>query len=442
MAGRSQVVSVGVERRNERLTSLRSLVPPDAAIVGIDLADDKQAVVITDHDARVLDRRMIRGSVWQAIAALPWAQRVARDAGFARIVLACEPTGNRWKPLLQHARDTGLELVCVNPMLVARGREGEDYTRERSDYRDGAVISRLTSERRCFVPYQPEGPWARLRHLGIHRDQQLQRASAARQGLRDLLTCYWPTALTTTADPLRSLTLRALLNVTADPAQMALLPPETLAAHAQPLLTSWGGRRLHHATLHRLHHNASQPGGVRAERAAASERATLTARAWLDATTRQRDTEARMIGILDELDLTRIVRTLPGLSLTGAATILAETGDPHRFTHPRAWVKHAGLCPRANESGNFHGQTRTSGRGRPRLRTAAWRVIWGLLPHNPIYAARYTHLLTRARNPLNDGQARTALAAALLRQLFVMITTRSAWNPAIAAGKEHLLDAA
>ncbi|MDF1522599.1 MAG: hypothetical protein P1P87_07250, partial [Trueperaceae bacterium] len=107
MAGRSQIVSVGVERRNARLTSLRKMVPRDAAIVGIDLADDKQALVVSDHDARVLDRRMIRGSVWQAITALPWAEKVARDASFARIVLACEPTGNRWKPLLQHARDSG-----------------------------------------------------------------------------------------------------------------------------------------------------------------------------------------------------------------------------------------------------------------------------------------------------------------------------------------------
>jgi transposase len=442
MVGRSQFVSVGVERRNARLTSLRKLVPLEAAIVGIDLADDKQAVVISDHDARVLDRRMIRGSVWQVIKALPWAERVARDAGFKRIVLACEPTGSRWKPLLQHARDHGLELVCVNPMLVARGRVGEDFTRERSDYRDGAVIGRLTSERRCFVPYQPEGPWARLRHLGIHRDQQLERASAARQGLRDLLTCYWPTALAAADDPMRSLTFRALMSVSADPDEITRLPLEVLTTEAKPMLHRWGGRRLNHAILHRLHAGASEPGGVRAERAAASERATLTTHTWLDATTRQRDTEARMTSVLDELDLKRIVRTLPGLSLVGAATILAETGDPRRFTHPRAWVKHAGLCPRANESGNQQGQTRISGRGRPRLRTAAWRVIWGLLPHNHVYAARYTHLRTRARNPLNDGQARTALAAALLRQLFVMISTRSAWNPTTAAGRDDLLDAA
>jgi transposase len=442
MAGRFESVSVGVERRNARLTSLRALVPQDAAIVGIDLADDKQALVITDHEARVLDRRMIRGSVWRAIAALPWAQSVAREAGFERIVLACEPTGSRWKPLLQHARDHELELVCVNPMLVARGREGEDYTRERSDFQDGAVIARLTSERRCFVPYQPEGAWARLRHLGIHRDQQLTRASAARQGVRDLLTCAWPSALTAADDPMGSLTFRALMSVSADPEEIERMPLEHLTERARAPLSQWGGRRLHHAILQRLHASASAPGGVRAERAATAERATLTAHAWLDAHTRQRDAEARMIALLEELDIARIVRTLPGLSLVGAATILAETGDPSRFTHARAWVKHAGLCPRANESGAFQGRTRISGRGRPRLRSAAWRVIWGLLPHNHVYAARYTHLRTRARNPLNDGQARSALCAALLRQLFVMVSTRAAWNPAIAAGQEDLLDAA
>src|ERR1700739_3797748 len=40
----------------------------------------------------------------------------------------------------------------------------------------------------------------------------------------------------------------------------------------------------------------------------------------------------------------------------------------------------------------------------------------------------------RANNPLCDGQARAAIAAALLRQLFVVVTRRVAWDPAIAAG--------
>ena len=37
---------------------------------------------------------------------------------------------------------------------------------------------------------------------------------------------------------------------------------------------------------------------------------------------------------------------IPGISAVGAAAILAETGDPHRFATGRALVKHAGLAPR------------------------------------------------------------------------------------------------
>lgn len=39
-------LSRGDKRRNERLARLRELVPPQNAILGIDLADDKQAMVV------------------------------------------------------------------------------------------------------------------------------------------------------------------------------------------------------------------------------------------------------------------------------------------------------------------------------------------------------------------------------------------------------------
>ena len=118
----------------------------------------------------------------------------------------------------------------------------------------------------------------------------------------------------------------------------------------------------------------------------------------------------------------------------GIAAILAESGDPTRFTSGRALVKHAGLCPRENTSGEYRGKSKISRRGRPTLRLAAWRAVFGALRHNPVLAARYTHLTGRAEHKLTDAQARVALAAALLRQLHAVITTRTAWDPAIAAG--------
>ena len=112
--------------------------------------------------------------------------------------------------------------------------------------------------------------------------------------------------------------------------------------------------------------------------------------------------------------------------------MLAETGDLARFDGPRALVKHAGLCPRDNSSGTFTGRSRISRRGRPRLRLAAWRVVWGALAHNPVMAARYRYLTTRQHNRLTDGQARAAIAAALLRWIHVVVTRRVHWDAAIA----------
>lgn len=78
-----------------------------------------------------------------------------------------------------------------------------------------------------------------------------------------------------------------------------------------------------------------------------------------------------MIGVLDQLGLTELVTSIPGMSTVGAAMILAETGDPARFSSARSLVKHAGLCPRDNSSGAYQGASTISGRGRPELRLAA-----------------------------------------------------------------------
>lgn len=59
MNNRSQI-SRGDKSRNTRLGRLRELVPVTSAIVGIDLADAKQMVVVCDHDSRVLARRTFR----------------------------------------------------------------------------------------------------------------------------------------------------------------------------------------------------------------------------------------------------------------------------------------------------------------------------------------------------------------------------------------------
>jgi transposase len=139
-----------------------------------------------------------------------------------------------------------------------------------------------------------------------------------------------------------------------------------------------------------------------------------------------------MTAVLDELGLTRLATSIPGLSTVGAAAIPAQTGDLRRFATARALVKHAGLAPREKTSGAFTGRTKLTGQGRPGLRLAAWRAVWAARLSNPVYAARYRHLTTRDQNKLRPTQAQTVLPAAILRHLHAVITTGQTWNPAIA----------
>ena len=117
-------LSRGDRNRNARLARLRQLLPPENAIVGIDLADDKQAAVVTDHDSRVIARRQVRARAWELGDLLDWAVARAAGAGFRSVTVACEPTGHRWRVLDQLAAGRGLALVCVQPLLGLPGPGG------------------------------------------------------------------------------------------------------------------------------------------------------------------------------------------------------------------------------------------------------------------------------------------------------------------------------
>src|SRR5207342_2769924 len=104
-------ISRGDRNRNARLARLRVLVPVENAIVGIDLADRKQMVVVTDHDSRVLARRTFRCRAWDLGVALDWAAQRAAAKGFAGVTVACEPTGHRWRVVGQLAADRGMLFV-------------------------------------------------------------------------------------------------------------------------------------------------------------------------------------------------------------------------------------------------------------------------------------------------------------------------------------------
>jgi transposase len=357
----------GDRRRNARRERLRGLLPRDGAVVGIDLAEDKQALAVIDHDVRVLARKTVRVKAFRLGEALDWAVAQAAVKGFARVTVACEPAGPRWMQVQRLCAERALPLVCIQPLVSHIAREQQDYTTHKTDESDCVMIARLAVGLHCYVPEELDETWACLRHLGR---RLITAATASAQRIRDFLPVAWPAVMQACARPLLSRTwLAALQVVTArcggDPGTLAGMGERAFTAAVRGAVAGWGGKKAWGTISARVFAALTDAEGAVAWSRRGLLRRVADEPGDLARTRAQlRATEADMAAVLGELGLSRL-GDIPGLTATGAAAILAETGDPRRYDGSPSLVKHAGLSPVSNDSGAFAGQAHISRRGRP-----------------------------------------------------------------------------
>ncbi len=446
----------GDRRRNARRERLRGLLPRDGAVIGIDLAEDKQALAVIDHDVRVLARKTVKVKAFRLGQALDWAAGQARVKGFERVTVACEPTGPRWMQVQRLCAERGLPLVCVQPLVSHIAREQQDYTPHKTDESDCVLIGRLATELHCYVPEELDETWAHLRHLGRRRAQLITAATASVQRIRDFLSVAWPTVTEACAGPFESVTwLAALQVVTArcggDPARLAAPGLEEFTALVRGAVPGWGGKKGWSRICRRVFAALTDTEGVVTWSRRGLLRRCADELGDLQRTRAQlRAVEADMVLVLGELGLSRL-GDIPGLTVVGAAAILAETGDPRRYDSSSSLVKHAGLSPSENASGALEGQAHISRRGRPGLRLTAWRAVWPMLQFNPVMAAKYAAMTQAAAAAAADAgsrqaraaaaaararraKARVACAASLLRWIYSMVIHGTSWDAAVASG--------
>ena len=453
----------GDRRRNARRERLRAMLPRDGAVIGIDLAEDKQALAVIDHDVRVLARKTVRVKVFRLGAALDWAVGQARAKGFGQVTVACEPTGARWLQVQRLCAERGLPLVCIQPLISHIAREQQDFTRHKTDESDCVMIARLAVELHCYVPEELDETWAHLRHLGRRRAQLITAATASAQRIRDFLSVAWPAVPETCARPLESVTWLAALQVVtarcgADPGKLAAMGEQEFTALVRGAVCGWGGQKAHGPISGRVFAALTDTEGVVVSSRRGLLRRVADELGDLQRTRAQlRAVEADMVAVLDELGLSRLA-DIPGLTAVGAAAILAETGDPHRYDNSSSLVKHAGMSPSDNASGAFSGQAHISRRGRPGLRLVVWRAVWPMLQFNPVMAAKYQAMTRAADTAAADAgpqqgkaaqatararraKARVACAASLLRWIYCMVVHDTSWDPAVASGAASRHDA-
>ncbi|WNV85217.1 transposase [Umezawaea sp. Da 62-37] len=219
-------------------------------------------------------------------------------------------------------------------------------------------------------PEPVDETWGRLRHLGTRRDQLIVTMTSQVQQMRPLLECVWPAALDTAKQPFRSRTWLAALTVVCyrdgdDLDRTRRLGADRFERAIRREVARRGGLKPSPRITRALFAALTDPAGVIGHRRGALERVRFLPADRDHAGASLAEVESLMTGVEDELGLTALVDSITGLSVLGAAAILAETSDPNRFASAWALVKHAGLAPREKSPGTFTGRTKLTGQGSP-----------------------------------------------------------------------------
>ena len=110
------------------------------------------------------------------------------------------------------------------------------------------------------------------------------------------------------------------------------------------------------------------------------------------------------------------VESIPGISLTTIAVVIAETYGFAAFTNMKQLTSFAGYDIVHRESGNYSGKTRISKKGNSHIRRILYMPSLSAIQHNETYRSFYNNLNKHKNNELISGTA-------VQRKLLCLIST-------------------
>jgi transposase len=304
-----------------------------------------------------------------------------------------EAPGVYWKPVW-HLLEGHVELVLANAQHV------RNVPGRKSDVKDAQWLADLLAVGLIRASFVPPAPVYELRDLTRTRKQLVREVGRHTQRLQKILEDANIKLTETISDILgqsgRAM-VQALIAGETDPERLATLARGRLkASHGQLVDALHGCVTAHHRFMLKLHLEqieALETGLVSLEQRLQEALAPFRA-------------------------ATDLLKTMPGISETVAAVILAEIGDQVRpFPTAAHLVSWAGFAPRLDESAGKRRSTRTRPSA-PWLKTTMVQAAWSAArTKNSYFYAQFARLKSR-RGP---KKAIMAVAASMVTAIYHML---------------------
>jgi transposase len=407
------------------LTKKLALIKPGMLLVGIDLGKQKNVAVVIDQQARQLGRFSFEHNQEGYSYVVRQMEAICERVGVEEILVGMEPTGYFWKLVAAELERRGIKYRLVNAYTVKKHREGDQLDRAKDDNRDAFAIADLLRTGKFTETQRLTGVYAELREYQVTY-YRLSQEMGRLKGLLDTAVGQCFPELRQLFKSLTGQTAQAMLRQHAAAQAVSRLSE---AEFLVKVATDFSGKRLQRKKLRQAYQLAQASVGL-ADTAACQLSITCLLDELAFKAVQLATVKEELMTCFLSCPEAQYMLSLPLGDIT-TACILAEIGDPSRYSNAKQLVKLAGIQPSPNRSGQkTHSPTPMSGKGRPALRTALFYGCLHLIRTDPTFTAYYQHLKTRPQNPLTGLQAIGVLMGKVLHILWALIRQQTYYDPA------------
>lgn len=386
---------------------------------GVDIAKADHVIAAVDETGAEVARPMAFKNTEAGFErCVAWLESIAQTED--DVFVGMEATGHYWMACFAYLTAAGYRACVVNPMQVSAMRRLKGLSGVKNDRIDSLLIAETLRQ----------GNYDETR-LATDEVQALKQLTRYHQGLKQelatvktqaicVLDAYFPEYAGLFSDMFGAASLK-VLSECPTPSEVARKRASSIAK----MLSEGSHGRLGADRAARVKAAARSSVGIRlGEDAASFQIKTMVSQIeFLNATIAKVEREVE--GLLERAEPN--ITTIPGVSITTGAQIVAGIGDVKRFKNAASIVKYAGLNSGVDESGKFSAEgVPITKQGSPYLRRSLWLAANRARQFDPRLKAFYDK---KRREGKPHRVAVTACARKLCHVVYAVMRDGEPYDP-------------
>ena len=387
---------------------------------GVDIAKVDHVIGAVDETGAEAARPMkFKNSEAGFERCIAWLESVAESED--DVFVGMEATGHYWKACFAYLMAAGYRVCVVNPMQVHAMRKLKSLSGVKNDRIDSWLIAETLRQGDYDETRLATDEVQALKQLTRYHQGLKQELAAVKTQAICVLDAYFPEYAALFSDMFGAASLKVLAECPT-PSEVARKRASSIAK----LLSEGSRGRLGDAKAAEVKAAAKSSVGIRlGEEAASFQIRTMVSQVeFLNATIAKVEKEVASLLAKVEPDIT----TIPGVSTTTGAQIVAEIGDVKRFRNAASIVKYAGLNSGVDESGKYSaGGVPITKHGSSYLRRSLWLAANRARQYDPRLKEYYDKLRRKGKP---HRVAVTAVARKLCHVVYAVMRDGKPYDPA------------